>query len=221
MPSFLPLKIILLAWYKDIQPQTYVTLAVGILGITRYSRLHNSIFSILMVILVNLLADLIANYFAHKYGDNTIVYNISTAIEQELTLLILYSLARSKGQRKVILVTMIIFPILSITNLLFVQKSSNFNSFTYISTGLAIAFFSYIIIKERLDDIYLFRSMVFWFTIANFIYYTIVSVVFSVLPFAIDVSYEFGNDIMHVNYVSYIIWSTLLAIGFIWSKKHI
>jgi hypothetical protein len=64
-------------------------------------------------------------------------------------------------------------------------------------------------------------SVIFWFSFANVIYYTLMTSTISSLPLAIEVSDSFARSIKAINDIGYILWSILISIGILWNRTRI
>lgn len=171
-----------------------------------------------MIVWINILVDILAKILAIKESSSEMLYNISAPIEQMLTIFIYSKGVNSMRIRNIHLLTISLIFLSSLSNYWFVRNPYGFHSYTIVFSGIAVATFSYWQLKFAINHEDPWRSVIFWFSLANLIYYFIMATIIVSLPLANEISNDFAASIKAINDTTYIIWSILISIGFIWNK---
>ena len=175
---------------------------------------------ILLIVVLNVVCDLYATYLAEQDKSTAFIYNILNPIEQSFAVLILSTTYPQQSISILLKSIGVLLPISAIINIVFFQGFEKYNGYTLITGGLVVAIISYIKTREyiTIDKINLNNELL-WFTIASFIYYITTGPVLSVIPVTNEISYSLSDNLLYINDVAYILWSTLITIGFICSRK--
>lgn len=208
-------------WWEDIYIPTYFTIAAILAGVVKLRRLSTISKLVLVILILNLVADLYTTYLSY-HSVNTLFYNsLHTGVEQLFILWIYYSTKIYNKQKRLLLYTIIIGGLLAIYNIFFWQGPKQFTTYTFIPFGLLIAFLSYINIRYFIiSNIAVLSNIIFWFSIANFVYFIVIVPIMSFLPLAIEISLDLAKTLkMYTNNIAYGVWSVLIAIGFICQRK--
>lgn len=205
-------------WFYDIHIQTYFAIAAGIAGLSRINFYIKGELLIIAVVFINIIVDLLGTYMAFYSIDNLWCYNISSTIENTF-ILILFSLNTNPLKSKMIKSVLILMLVFSIVNMFYIQKYNNLNTYTFIPASLFIVYLSYSSLLSLINTEAMYSNLLFWFSLACFIYYSLMITVLSALPLALEVSYSLALALKQVNNIGYMLWSVLLLSGFLWTRK--
>jgi hypothetical protein len=206
-------------WYEDIYIQTYVTAAAIIVGAIFLRRLLLVYWVVWGILWANVIVDVYTTYLAFN-SLNTLPYNNILMLSEGMVIILLYYIHSpfTTGKR-ILLYLSLIYLIFSIINFVFIQGEDNLNTYSIMPCGLVIAILSYLNIRMFITSETFFKSLLFWFSVANFIYFIVVIPSLSFLPIANNISYELGASLKVINDTAYILWSLIISIGFICQKK--
>lgn len=207
-------------WYLDIRIQTFFTLMCGIVGLFKINRLLPFEKIILFIVWQNFFVDLYATYLAHNKIPNAWLFNINLVVQHTLTLII-YSNSSKKIYRPMFYIFMFLLVSSCVINILFFQQN-NFNNYTITVSLFFIAVSSYFIIREYItskDEP--LELIFFWFAIGNFFYPIIAINILSSVSILTEENISLARKLFYINYFGYIVWSVLIATGFLWNSKKI
>jgi hypothetical protein len=197
-----------------------IALAIGIYRIKRFKSFE---YLILLIISLNLIADLITWEPSMQQKNTAIYYNILVPTELILLLSVYYSYLPFNNIKRVLIYVIPALGIFSIINGFFIQDIfSVFASHTFIAGGFIVAVFSYILIRHatKEDTISKYNTLL-WYAAANFVYYSISVPVLSSNNWLLLYSRNMAFPIYVVNIIVYGIWGLLISLGFIWKLKPI
>jgi hypothetical protein len=104
------------------------------------------------------------------------VYNISTTIEVVYYLWVFREILKKVLQKKILLLAMIGYPVISLIDLLFIQQPGNFHSVSYAIGCLLIILFSIIYFYDLFTNpkaIILHNEPAFWITTGLLLFYSV------------------------------------------------
>lgn len=207
-------------WLKTLPFQFYFVLTAaltGVIFIRRFSIVEKLIWVILVL---NVVIDFYARYLGSQGIYNGFCYNILIPLEI-LIMVYIYNITSESFAYKAL--TFVLSGLLlgfAVIVAVFLQESDKLHTYTIALGGIMVGTLSYLRLRKIIiNDSHLMDNILFWFCAANFIYYIIFIPVLSVLPIANDISNELARSIKKVNNYAYALWSTLITIGFICSKK--
>jgi hypothetical protein len=206
---------------EQLSLQAYFCVTAGIIGLVFLNRLHSFEKLIVLNVWINISADIIASAFVIKGMTSEMIYNISAPIEQLVTLFIYNNGVNTLKLRNIHFGTMCLIFLLSLSNYFLMKNPYEFHSYTIIFSGLTVAIFSCLQLQFTISRLKPWLSVIFWFSFANVIYYTLMTSTISSLPLAIEVSDSFARSIKAINDIGYILWSILISIGILWNRTRI
>lgn len=200
---------------------TVFILATLVIGFLRYKSLSKYELLILVIPSLNFIADVVSSVLINRHISTNFCYNLLIPIEISLTLFIYSKHLIKKKSRILVFVTMLIFLLFSIINLLFIQEFiSEFASYNFFLGGILVCMFSYLVWREEiLDGIISPKKVILWFAAANFIYYTISVPVMSANNWLVLYLKEMAIPIYLINSINYAIWSVFLSLGLLWKNR--
>ena len=201
--------------------QFYFVLTAALTGaifIRRFSLVEKLIWIILVL---NVLIDAYARYIGSQGIHNGICYNVLVPLEI-LIMIYIYNITSKNHAYKILTYGLSgVLLVFAVVVAMFLQERDKLHTYTIAFGGIMVGALSYLRLRKIIiNDINLTDNILFWFCAANFIYYIIFIPVLSVLPIANDISNELARSIKKVNNYAYALWSTLITIGFICSRKN-
>jgi len=152
-------------------------------GAERYLKLFPLL--LLVTILVELGAKWLQTHQNSRFG-LYILYNSFGCIEFPFYMYVAREIIRNVRVKKIILIAGCIYLLLGITNILFVQKTTSFNSITYAIGCLFIAvscFYYFFELFQQSYSVVLVRQPAFWICAGLLFYYTCSFPIFGLLNF--------------------------------------
>lgn len=211
----------LLKLIENIRYPTAICILAGLASLFYLHKLTSTERLIIVVIFMSIAADLFANYIALKGKYNGDVYNIICPIEK-ITIVVCYHLNSYKSQFRLLYVTGIItFILLSICGYSLNDHPGYIHTEVYVISGFIVAVLSYLQLRNILLEKAKDSIPIFWFSMANLVYYTLMISVISARPVALSISWDFNTQINIVNDIAYSLWSPIILIGIIWNRTKI
>lgn len=202
---------------NTLKPQNYVVLISTITGLALLNRLPLLGRIIVLLLLLNLIADVWAAFLWLDYQTTVHVYNLFNPIEQLITVAT-YGLYAKPKVNKVYVASAVVILSFHLFDAFWLSPKDSFHFPAFIFSGILIAILSYFSLKQCLREKEEFRSLFFWFSLANLFYYTLMVSAMSALPLAQKISYEFAAIILQLNYICYACWALTLTFGMIWNR---
>jgi len=135
-------------------------------GLVQFRKLDNGGRIILLLLFVVLLDELIAHYFAKKYHNNLVVYNIYGLVELCLMILYFSYINNFFGNKKIAFFLLIFGLSAGILNFMFFESFQKLNSVYIFFEGFIIIVLALITFYRLLvfnEDLKLYRHPHFWF----------------------------------------------------------
>lgn len=174
---------------------------------------------ILIILGINLITEIIGAYLAISYTVNGFIYNVSAPITRILTLM-LYAHNYNNTSGKVLTNTGIgVVILISIIGALHYPTFQEFHYGAYVISGLVIAALSYLHLRAIALDKAGQSLLIFVFSLANLVYFTLMASSMSAYGLANQISNDFGRTILFLNQLAYGLWSVILITGILWKKK--
>jgi hypothetical protein len=197
-------------------------LAAGILYLFRYPTFRKPENLIVLVIWLNILADTASYFIMHLPFPNThFVYNAMTPIEK---IIILFAYGQNTfGVKRCSLHFAGILAVVLFTafDMIFINGFFEFNVVAIVSSGIIVAFLSYIHLRDVLNGRGGESKVFTLFCSANFVYYTLMVSSLSAVQLALIVSdNKFASQVSYGNLLAYALWSLILIIGLLWIRKN-
>jgi hypothetical protein len=114
----------------------------------------------------------------------------------------------------------ILITVISIAGLFYYPSFSDMQRGPYVWAGLVVALLSYLHLRSIALDEAGQSQIMFVFSLANLVYYTLMISAQSAVDLAWDLDVDFGKDIYLVNDISFALWSIILIIGILWNRKN-
>lgn len=201
---------------------TWIVLLALVVYLIRIKKLKGWERVVFLIIFLNGCADIMASVglqlFEKEYSG--IIYNILAPVQRILTLMLYSSNTHVKEEQYLNYGGIAVLIMVSIGGHFYYQDFNDFHQVPYIVLGLIVAILSYIhlrnMILEKTGDSIIIAA----FSLANFIYLTLMISSISAIELAYRIDPEFGKLIYFLgNGIGYILWSIILIIGILW-KKH-
>ncbi len=132
---------------------------------------------------VNCLLESVSSFLAYHGANNVLLSNLITVLDFTFYFYLLYAIVQSPLAKKIFLYILILFPIASLANILFLQKSA-FHTMTY-SLGclLVVGFCIYYFLElfQRKTSSNLVREPAFWICSGLLFYFTCTFPLYAVL----------------------------------------
>ncbi len=176
---------------------------------------------ILLILLFNIFIDAVGYFMILIERDTHTIYNVLLPLERSLTLLI-YSF-NEQGKLRVRMHQFgIVCVLLSFgAGMVYHPHLTEFNSLGNVLSGLVLAALSYIHLRSISLNTAGQSPTLFYFGLANLIYFTLMISAMSALPLAQKIDQVFASKIYAINLVSYALWALILIIGILWKKQRI
>jgi hypothetical protein len=174
-------------------------------------------------ILLTLISELTALWFAVKFGNNHKIYNVYQVVQFGFFSYILTLMTGNKGVRKLLIVLSALFTVFAILNLAIIQGMAQFNTVNYFGGAVIVSFFSGYSLSELFKKAVTgspFKMPPFW--IGSSILVLNSCMIPLLLPATLGLHFTPGEThilyilIMLVNYISY----TMFTIAFLNSYKN-
>ncbi len=200
---------------------TVICIVVGIISTFYFRKLNTTERLILLVVYLNIITDLIAIYLADTLKqDNGIIYNIFCPTEKIITLLIYYLNAFQLSNKRLNILGVLFVCLFSLYGFI-ANPATHFHTEVYILSGFIVSILSYLQLRQIIQEKAKQSTAIFFFAIANLVYYTLMVSSVSASPFAYELSEDFGKAVMIGNQVAYSLWSILILIGLLWNRTKI
>jgi len=206
---------------ENIRYPTAICIVAGVVSTFYFHKLSSTEKWIVLVIFLNILADLLANYLGLKKIFNGDVYNLLGPVEKIITLSVY--LVNSKINRTKIYYLSGIIAMILLTTAGYISNSKpgHLHEQVYVISGFIFAILSYLQLRNILLEKAKDSIPIFWFSMANLVYYTLMISVISARPVALSISWDFNTQINIVNDIAYSLWSPIILIGIIWNRTKI
>lgn len=174
---------------------------------------------ILLILGLNVVAEITAAYFAASQITNGFIFNTVAPVERILTLMLYAHNYKSKNGKLLSYLGMSLVILIAFAGVFHYPSFQEFHYGTYVISGLVIAVLSYLHLRamalEKADQ----SLLIFVFSLANLVYFTLMISSMSAFRLANQISDEFGSEILLINQIAYALWSIILIIGIIWKTK--
>lgn len=203
---------------SEVRFPTWICIISGLAYLGYVRKLDPLQLGVLILIWINISADVLSNYLVQKGVYTNGLYKVSTLLEQGFTLFIYMMFCETRTAKWVHAGLLTLIVSLFIVGLYAVPFNEVFTFETFITGGLIIAATSYFAIRRWVVHAKPMHSFL-WFAFANMFYYTLMVSSASAQPIAWQVSKEFAARIKYINDAGYIAWSLILLTGLIWSIR--
>lgn len=199
-----------------------ICLIAGLIYLFHYQSFNKKEKLIVWVIWLNIFADTASYFIMHIPKQETVfIYNVMTPIEK-IIILIAYR-QNTYGIRRSSVYSWGILAVILVTSLdiSLINGFSSFNVIGIVSTGMIVAFLSYIHLRDVLNGRGGESKVFTLFCSANFVYYTLMVSSLSAVQLALIVSdNKFASQVSYGNLLAYALWSLILIIGLLWIRKN-
>ncbi len=128
-----------------------------------------------LFLLITIIVEIVASWLHMHKKSTSILYNSFICLEFQFYMYVLREIIRSPRAKKIIFHTAWLYLLLGITNILFIQKLTSFNSITYALGCLIIAvicFYYFFELFQQTYSISLTRQPAFWICAGLLFFYT-------------------------------------------------
>lgn len=209
-----------LTFYYDNIPAVLCILAGVIYGI-RIKQLRSFERLILVILVANILTD-VATYLVIHAGKQThAYYNVLLPAERTITLLIYAFNEHGLRRKRIHYAGMAIVCLSYFWETVYSGNIADFHDVSNVVSGLVVAVLSYVHLRSVALNTAGQSIILFWFGLANLIYFTMMISAMSALPLALEIDNDFASDIYNINIAAYALWSIVLIVGILWKKQKI
>ena len=173
-------------------------------------------------LLVTLAAEVYGSYLSSIDRTNLFIYNFFTVIEFCFYLFLLYKLIKSQTIKKTIFISIILYPVIAVVNILFFQGMKSFHTITYALGCLVIVTFSIIYFVQlfRAKEVFkLSRNPAFWICCGLLFFYCCGFPLYTLINFHKHIPRAFLNSFASIITVLNIFLYSLFTIAFICNLK--
>ncbi len=169
---------------------------------------------------MNIIADTSAHFMIRMDIRTNSVYNLLLPLERMATL---YIYSRNDHRKPVRIIHILglvsVFCIYLVGYFNNGELSSELHKYSNLWTGLIVASLSYLQIRSLAIGEAGDSKVLVFFSIANFLYYTIMISSLSALPLAMQIDMDFASKLYSINLFGYLLWSLILIYAAPW-KTH-
>jgi hypothetical protein len=180
------------------------------------SPIYLKVFPIFLII--TFLVEIIARKIGNAQGNNLFLYNLFSASEFTFYLYFFYGIYKGKAAKKIALYAMIIYLVLALVNIFFVQGLKVFHTYTFMLGCVLMigfgAYYFYRLLKEPQTG-KISRDPTFWITAALMIYYCCDFPVFGILNYITRLSPTVYSGLLVVYNLMNIILYSLFTVAFL------
>lgn len=173
-------------------------------------------------------AYLFLTFFAETSGyilllqqkDNSPIYNVYIIINFSYLIFLLRSFLQEEGIKKVLSWTIIVFVVIALINLFFVQKWHSFNTYTFVLGSIAMVICSIYYFYHRMkfpDYKNLLRDPTFWIATGLLFFYTCSLPIIGLINFVSNIPRYVSNSFYLINLSLNIILYSLFSISLLCS----
>lgn len=205
-------------WIENITFPTAACIIVGVFATFFYGVLSKNERWILLIIYLNIMADLISIYQGSQGVESGHVYNILSPIEKIITVVVY--MHASSGRKFTLLNTIAMVGVVLLSILGYVLKGleNTFHMEVYILSGFFIAILSYVFLRRLTLMKREFSIVIFCFGLANLVYYTLMISSMSAIPAALLISNDFAYKVLLGNDIAFTLWSLIILTGILWKR---
>lgn len=207
-------------WYEKVLFPTHFAFAAFLVGAVVLPRLSLKSKTIWIIVLTNIIIDLYATYIDVVWHKTThSLYNIFTAIEYCVIMVINLHRPPSLLYKKYLLISLLFFSVLS-AFIFYRYGIDVLNTYLFATGGFIVCVFSYLRIRFAIarDNIE-FTDILIWFAFANITFYAGALPVLLLAPIILNIPTDLANDLMLAKDVAYSLWSVFIITGFLCLKK--
>lgn len=209
-------------FYK-LESSSYVCLVAAIVGLVTLGRLSRYERIIVLVLVLNVVADLWANYVNNTWSNpqNGWVYNILNPVEMLLILLFYLKSSEITLARKAVWWTGLLMPVVFVWTLLNLESHRDFNLWGFVLTDFLMMVVSYFVLRSYLLAQELKGPATMSFVVANMVYFALAVSAFLGSGVGLRFKTDLASKFLIINTVGYVLWGIIITLGFIytWIKK--
>jgi len=169
-------------------------------------------------LLISVIYEVAMLYVAEKNNNTTIFYNYFTTLEITFYLWVLLNILKGQLVKKIIIATVIVYPILSLIDIFFIQKVGSFHSISYAFGCLLIVFFSILFFYQlfaKPKAIVLAKESSFWVCTGLLLFYSVSFPLFASVNFMTNFPAIITNNLQYVLIVLNVFLYLLFSIAFL------
>lgn len=169
-------------------------------------------------LLLTLVVEIIGWQLAEKGTTNAGMYNFFSVAAFTYYMYLLMEVVYSNKAKKVILVVMTIYAIISLINILFVQKIDTFHTMTYsigclLVVGISIYYFYELLQTPRSID--LKKEPAFWIVAGLLFFYICTLPILGVINYLFSIPDVIGRSVEQIISILNVLLYSLITIGFL------
>lgn len=154
----------------------FIILLNVIVGLVLFKRLNPPYMRILVgLLLVSLFVEIATPLKILRFkGNNGLLYNLYTPVEFLFFAGIYYTAFRARWQRRFVLITVLIVIAFTVYNLLVLQGSKSFNSYSFIASCIGLILFAFVQLTELYSATTIVRfyaDPLFWVSVGILFFY--------------------------------------------------
>lgn len=206
-------------YYNNIP--AFICIVAGVIYGIKYRQLDAYERLILVILAANIFTDA-ASYLQIDAGKQThLYYNLLLPAERTVTLLIYAFNEHGSAKKRIHYAGMAIVCLSYTGESIYAGTLTDFHDVSNVVTGLTVAALSYVHLRSVALNTAGQSVILFWFGLANLIYFTLMISAMSALPLALEIGNDFASNIVNINMAAYALWSVILIIGILWKKQKI
>jgi hypothetical protein len=209
---------------ENIVWSTWIVLLALVIYLIQIKKLKGWEKLVFVIIILNFTADFLALVSPHIFekGYSGIIYNILAPVQRILTLMLYISNTNVKEEQYLNYGGIVVLILVSLGGHFYYQDFNDFHQVPFVILGLIVAILSYIHLRNMILEKTAASIVIAAFSLANFIYLTLMISSVSAVELAYNIDHEFGKLIYFLgNGIGYVLWSIILIIGILWKKQKI
>jgi hypothetical protein len=203
--------------YDDIP--SLVCILAGVAYLLKVKTLTKTEKLILLILSLNISVDVAADIISKRSGNTHILYNFLLPVERMLTLVVYYKSESFIEKKRLQLSGVLIILIVFVIGYFRADSLRQLHSYSNIISAILTAILSYVHLRSIMLNQAGQSKVVFFFALANVLYFTLMPSAMSAFPLAFQISNSLAASMLHINLVAYTVWAILLIIGLPWKKR--
>jgi len=207
---------------------TWICIAALAIYILKIGKLNGWEYIIPIILVMNVVSDLGSNYmqlgtnipcYTRMKIETGFIYNVLAPSERILTLILYTKNSRFRTDKFRYYIGIVLIVLISIISLFYYPNFREMHRGAYVWGGLVVALLSYLHLRSIALDEAGQSQIMFAFSLANLVYFTLMISANSAVDLAYELNVEFGKNIYLINDIAFALWSIILIIGILWKRK--
>lgn len=171
-----------------------------------------------LFLLTTFIIEFLANQMFEKNQNNTFIYNLFSVFEFCFYFFFFHSVLKAFLKKSRIYYIIILYIVLALTNIFFIQGKYNFHTYTYIlgcmiCITLSIMHFYFLFKYSKINN--LTKESVFWISTGLLLYYSCTLPIYGIINFLTNLSVPFYKGFAFIIDFMNIVLYLLFTIGFL------